>query len=230
MVGPGDRHDWGPAVSRVLYRPLREWAIIDLGGPSRARSNGLPACLTGPAFSKHPPSPAAFAAELRGTCYARLFGLSPGGVYRTSGVATGVVGSYPAVSPLPLQAFGGRRSSETSLPASKFGGLFSVALSLTERDLIDFAFVRRRRGMPWHAPTWMSRIDRVALRRFPLGTTLSCGARTFLPPSPRRSFTGLAAGSGGGNCGGRSPRRPRILKERGEHRGEPRPRKRPRRS
>ncbi len=96
------------------------------------------------------------------------------------------VGSYPAVSPLPLQAFGGRRSSETSLPASKFGGLFSVALSLTN----------------------------LAIRRFPLGTTLSCGARTFLPPSPRCPLAGLAAVSGNGSFGGRSPRRPQILKDR----------------
>ena len=103
------------------------------------------------------------------------------------------VGSYPAVSPLPLQAFGGRRSSETSLPASKFGGLFSVALSLTN----------------------------LAIRRFPLGTTLSCGARTFLRSPPKLRC--CAPGEGGPQ---RSPRRPQILKERGERRGERRPRRR----
>ena len=44
-----------------------------------------------------------------------LFGLAPGGVYRAAPVASGAVGSYPTLSPLP---------------GTSPGGLLSVALSL----------------------------------------------------------------------------------------------------
>ena len=67
----------------------------------------------------------------------RIFGLAPAGVYRAVRVATNAVGSYPTVSPLPPED----------------GGLFSVALSVTE------ALAIRAQGLPG---------------------SLSTGARTFL--------------------------------------------------
>src|SRR5918996_3831282 len=76
---------------------------IRLGPPSRAGSSSQP----GPLGREKP----------WGRSPARsLFGLAPGGACRAAGVATGAVGSYPTVSPLP--------------PAEAGGGLISVALSL----------------------------------------------------------------------------------------------------
>ena len=73
-----------------------------------------------------------------------LFGLAPRGVCRASDVATGAVGSYPTVSPLPCvltcnsplawavirpaEGFSSSRVTEVTCT----GGLFSVALSVAE--------------------------------------------------------------------------------------------------
>ncbi len=59
--------------------------VIYLGWPSPATSSGLPA------------------ARLQSVWVTprRLFGLAPTGGYRAAAVASGAVGSYPTVSPLP---------------------------------------------------------------------------------------------------------------------------------
>ena len=56
-----------------------------------------------------------------GRVIACLFGLAPGGVCHAVRVATSAVGSYPAVSPLPVPS---------ALQLAVIGGLFSVALSV----------------------------------------------------------------------------------------------------
>src|SRR5438876_7706649 len=74
--------------------------VISLGWLSPATSRGLPAAQATRAGSR---------------C---LLGLAPTGGYRATPVARRAVGSYPTVSPLPLD---------------KKGGLFSVALSVASR-------------------------------------------------------------------------------------------------
>src|SRR6267143_2116515 len=75
--------------------------VISLGWLSPVTSCGLPAAQTTRAGSR---------------C---LFGLAPTGGYRATPVARRAVGSYPTVSPLPLDQIK--------------GGLFSVALSVASR-------------------------------------------------------------------------------------------------
>src|SRR3712207_5064772 len=69
----------------------------------------------------------------------RLFGLAPTGGYPATAVASGAVGSYPTVSPLPAR------------PCDLTGGLFSVALSV--------AF--RRPGVTWQSTRWSSDFPRI---------------------------------------------------------------------
>jgi len=77
--------DFGRAVSRILSAPLvhtqAKERIICL---SSQYPGPVPACGT-------------WSGQLRGP----LFGLAPDGVFRTSALALGAVGSYPAFSPLP---------------------------------------------------------------------------------------------------------------------------------
>src|SRR3954468_21443907 len=97
--------------------------IICLGWPSPATSSSLPA---------------AFYLTVWVTPR-RLFGLAPTGGYPAAAVASGAVGSYPTVSPLPVCPILG--------PA---GGLFSVALSVA----------LRRPGVTWQSTRWSSDFPR----------------------------------------------------------------------
>jgi len=74
----------GRAISRVLFARRGGQMVISLGWLSPATSRGLPAAQTTRAGSR---------------C---LFGLAPTGGYRATPVARRAVGSYPTVSPLPL--------------------------------------------------------------------------------------------------------------------------------
>src|SRR6266516_1303666 len=93
--------------------------VISLGRLSPATSRGLPAAQATRAGSR---------------C---LLGLAPTGGYRATPVARRAVGSYPTVSPLPLD---------------KKGGLFSVALSVASR----------RPGVTWQSALWSSDFPRHA--------------------------------------------------------------------
>ena len=105
-------------VSRVLFRAsvaLRAAAIIPLGRPLPDASSSLPAGSGESPFPVPdgggiPPTPPV----QPGTC---LRGLAPDGVCRAARVTACAVGSYPAVSPLPVAGF------------PEIGGLLSVALS-----------------------------------------------------------------------------------------------------
>src|SRR5438477_6870198 len=92
--------------------------VISLGWLSPATSRGLPAARATRAGSR---------------C---LLGLAPTGGYRATPVARRAVGSYPTVSPLPLDK----------------GGLFSVALSVASR----------RPGVTWQSALWSSDFPRHA--------------------------------------------------------------------
>src|SRR5437588_10764989 len=74
----------GRAISRVLFARRGGQMVISLGWLSPATSRGLPAAQATRAGSR---------------C---LFGLAPTGGYRATPVARRAVGSYPTVSPLPL--------------------------------------------------------------------------------------------------------------------------------
>jgi hypothetical protein len=74
----------GRAISRVLFARRSGQMVISLGWLSPATSRGLPAAQTTRAGSR---------------C---LLGLAPTGGYRAASVARRAVGSYPTVSPLPL--------------------------------------------------------------------------------------------------------------------------------
>src|SRR3989442_1529757 len=80
----GHRAVAGRAISRVLFARQSGQRVISLGWLSPATSRGLPAAQTTRAGSR---------------C---LFGLAPTGGYRATPVARRAVGSYPTVSPLPL--------------------------------------------------------------------------------------------------------------------------------
>lgn len=118
----------GGPVSRVLFTPTRT------GAPARpGRHRGGPSFIwrtrrrrTAPArhSSSLPASPRTASPEGPPSCGEQpdpLLGFAPGEVCHTSGVAAGVVGSYPTVSPLP---------DAPSLAARLPGGLFSAALSV----------------------------------------------------------------------------------------------------
>src|SRR6266487_592160 len=91
--------------------------VISLGWLSPATSSGLPTARTTRAGSR---------------C---LLGLAPTGGYRAAPVTRRAVGSYPTVSPLPLNLQ---------------GGLFSVALSVA----------LRRPGVTWQSALWSSDFPR----------------------------------------------------------------------
>src|SRR5437764_3353316 len=74
----------GRAISRVLFARRNGQMVISLGWLSPATSRGLPAAQATRAGSR---------------C---LFGLAPTGGYRATPVTRRAVGSYPTVSPLPL--------------------------------------------------------------------------------------------------------------------------------
>src|SRR5207249_10316597 len=74
----------GRAISRVLFARRNGQMVISLGWLSPATSRGLPAAQATRAGSR---------------C---LFGLAPTGGYRAAPVTRRAVGSYPTVSPLPL--------------------------------------------------------------------------------------------------------------------------------
>jgi hypothetical protein len=74
----------GRAISRVLFARRDGQMIISLGWLSPATSRGLPAAQATRAGSR---------------C---LLGLAPTGGYRAAPVTRRAVGSYPTVSPLPL--------------------------------------------------------------------------------------------------------------------------------
>ncbi len=92
-----------------------------------------------------------------------LFGLAPRGVYRAADIAARAVGSYPTVSPLPSATIE-KDPPEVWPPTDhRFacaGGLFSVALSVTQRP-------RSRTLDPLALPG-----------------ALPCGVRTFLQSIP----------------------------------------------
>src|SRR5216117_1356901 len=94
--------------------------VISLGWLSPATSSGLPTARTTRAGSR---------------C---LLGLAPTGGYRAAPVTRRAVGSYPTVSPLPLNLQ---------------GGLFSVALSVA----------LRRPGVTWQSARWSSDFPRRAM-------------------------------------------------------------------
>jgi len=83
-------------ISRVL-----SWTVIYLGAVLPRRSSDLPG-------------------NNASRAYVPLFGLAPGGVYHAVRVATSAVGSYPAISTLPVLF-------------RAIGGIFSVALSIASR-------------------------------------------------------------------------------------------------
>ena len=92
-----------------------------------------------------------------------LFGLAPRGVYRAADITARAVGSYPTVSPLPSAAIERTRRRfglQLIIDSRCAGGLFSVALSVTQRP---------------HSRT----LDPLALPG-----ALPCGVRTFLQPIP----------------------------------------------
>ena len=65
-----------------------------------------------------------------------LFGLAPRGVYPAADIAARAVGSYPTVSPLPSATIGKDPPEVWPQADHRFalaGGLFSVALSVTQR-------------------------------------------------------------------------------------------------
>ena len=66
-----------------------------------------------PTHSAPPPCGGRRAGSPRHCCDARLFGLSPGGVYHAPNVSVRAVGSYPAFSPLPDLPRGSHRRSES---------------------------------------------------------------------------------------------------------------------
>ena len=68
--------------------------VICLGWPSPATSSSLPAAVSLPPLALGP----GWAVWVTPR---RLFGLAPTGGYRATAVASGAVGSYPTVSPLP---------------------------------------------------------------------------------------------------------------------------------
>ena len=96
--------------------------VICLGWPSPATSSSLPAAFYRTVW----------------VTPRRLFGLAPTGGYPATTVASGAVGSYPTVSPLPAR------------PHDLTGGFFSVALSV--------AF--RRPGVTWQSTRWSSDFPR----------------------------------------------------------------------
>jgi hypothetical protein len=68
--------------------------IICLGWPSPTTSSSLPAAFPPFAYAR-------LGVSVR-VAPRRLFGLAPAGGYRATTVASGAVGSYPTISPLPL--------------------------------------------------------------------------------------------------------------------------------
>ena len=110
-----DDHFSGPPVSRCLERPTRK-SITDRADPYAAvragASAGYPAALD-------PTLPCRVAS---------LFGLAPGGVCRAKPVTRPAGQLLLTVSPLPRTRRGSRRIQ---------GGLFSVALSLSEPHKVN---------------------------------------------------------------------------------------------
>ena len=103
--------------------------IICLGWPSPATSSSLPAAsLT---------SLEASGLSVR-VAPRRLFGLAPTGGYRATAVASGAVGSYPTVSPLPLRPCGSRAVCS----------LWPLSVAL------------RRPGVTWQSTLWSSDFPR----------------------------------------------------------------------
>ena len=85
-----------------------------------------------PTHGAPPPCGGRRAGSSRHCCNARLFGLSPGGVYHAPNVSVRAVGSYPAFSPLPDPPCGGHRRSESlwHFPSTSFEAVLPLATTL----------------------------------------------------------------------------------------------------
>jgi hypothetical protein len=81
-------------MPRHVLRVVKQEMVICLGRPSPAISSSLPAAFP---YIRLECSGLSVWVTPR-----RLFGLAPAGGYRATTVASGAVGSYPTVSPLPL--------------------------------------------------------------------------------------------------------------------------------
>ena len=103
-----------------------------------------------------PDQSAATVARVR--CF--LFGLAPGGVCLASRSPGLLVSSYLTVSPLPAEAVGSRRYAYRN----RFNRLLPTAYRLPSASAVYFLL---------HFPE--------PCGRWALPTTVSCGARTFLP-------------------------------------------------
>ena len=111
-----------------------------------------------------------------------LFGLAPRGVFRAVPIARDAVGSYPTVSPLPNEASESKTSRRFSCampPYCSAGGLFSVALSVTQPH---------RAGLN---PAPHTEVCNSALRQSLRGRPLALPGA--LPLGPRRSLTRTSA-------------------------------------
>jgi len=143
-------------VARCGDHSSRSRLAARLQQPTRGLLSTIVGCQAGPQQccvpTRHPPS-AEGAHSLARNCSASragsplLFGLAPRGVFRASDIANGAVGSYPTFSPLPNEAAfraDARIFSKTSRrfpcampPCCAAGGIFSVALSVTEPHRVE---------------------------------------------------------------------------------------------
>src|SRR5260221_14290062 len=132
-----------------------------------------------------------------------LFGLAPRGVFHAPDIATGTVGSYPTFSPLPNDsALPGRLSPAFSKTSRRFscamppccaaGGIFSVALSVTEPHRVELNSTPPVQVFNWGGklrfaaePAWPSPgvTRRVALTSSPALASLRRRCPDF-PPVP----------------------------------------------
>ena len=130
-----------------------------------------------------------------------LFGLAPRGVCRAVPIARDAVGSYPTFSPLPNEASESKTSRRFSCampPCCSAGGIFSVALSVTEphraglnpalhTEMCNSALRQILRGRPLALPGALPFYPEAAAKRLEglrhrLSRAYDDGVRTFLPP------------------------------------------------
>jgi hypothetical protein len=138
-------------------RPTRGLALRIARAVLRVRILRAASQLSGPAAGRASPT--------------LLFGLAPRGVFRASDVATGAVGSYPTVSPLPVrrlnrpvEGFAFCRPPSAILT----GGLVSVALSVAELSRIPPPGVTRRVALPFKnggVRTFLQRVRLAAMHQ-----------------------------------------------------------------
>ena len=133
------------ALSRVLVPPF--------GG--RRSSISAPDCSgrsVRPTHSAPPPCGGRRAGSPRHCCNARLFGLSPGGVYHAPNVSVRAVGSYPAFSPLPDLPCGSHRRSKSlwHFPSTSFEAVLPLATTLPcgARTFLNLTTSRSRPSAP----------------------------------------------------------------------------------